>query len=622
MFLTLRGAVRCVHQPARARLSDVQLQHRCFASKPFFFDMVHSNNAARVRLYIQMCGLVERIDSKMVVYADLQSAAFAAANPLKKVPAFVTSEGQNLFESNVILQYVHEKYGVETEKGLSFELDTPERRALVNLFTRVHDIYISSPNSTQPGASHTQGCMYLAPYETPHCRKGREMDRPTRASKLAELWKQLNWLEETARAQGGPFLAGERPTFADITWFPTCVFMEFMLPRVYQWGDIFRDPKAGFPTISKWYQHMLTLPEVQEVHKDIWDFWVQKEKEGQFTTIVDETRDPAFKWLYTHRDVTHALSASTDPASVPAHVVKLNYQAEPKPGFRVGRYINQDDKGDAIDEQSPQDVFVHNARVLSPQPTLNASGFELKAWPTATKNFNDSEEVVNSYYHEMRSLVKDALGADRVLVFDHTIRDTGNTNLNAAEGGSAAPVPRVHSDYTETSAPARLRLLAKAGINSHIRGRTMTEDEVEELMTRRYCFVNVWRSISDEAPVMQSPLAVCDVNSVSKEKDMFKYELLFPDRTGEIYSMRHSSEHKWYYYPLMSKDECLLFKSFDVHPAYASQNCFHTAFEDSMTPADTPARRSVEIRAIAFFDQDDGLSASAAREESHQAFSS
>ena len=65
----------------------------------------------------------------------------------------------------------------------------------VSLLVRMHDIYIASPNCTQPHFSHTQGCMYLAPYETKHCGKARAMDRPTRAAKLAEIWKQLTWLE-------------------------------------------------------------------------------------------------------------------------------------------------------------------------------------------------------------------------------------------------------------------------------------------------------------------------------------------------------------------------------------------------------------------------------------------
>ena len=62
----------------------------------------------------------------------------------------------------------------------------------------------------------------------------------------------------------------------------------------------------------------------------------------------------------------------------------------------------------------------------------------------------------------MRDLVKRASGASRVFVFDHTIRESGNTNLNAAAGGAAAPVPRVHCDYTHDGAPRRLLQLGEA----------------------------------------------------------------------------------------------------------------------------------------------------------------
>ena len=34
-------------------------------------------------------------------------------------------------------------------------------------------------------------------------------------------------------------LLGDQLTLADFTWFPTCVFMEFMLPRVFAWADPF-----------------------------------------------------------------------------------------------------------------------------------------------------------------------------------------------------------------------------------------------------------------------------------------------------------------------------------------------------------------------------------------------
>ena len=35
------------------------------------------------------------------------------------------------------------------------------------------------------------------------------------------------------------------------------------------------------------------------------------------------------------------------------------------------------------------------------------------------------------------------------------------------------------------------------------------------------------------------------------------------DRVGENYSLKFSSAHKWYYYPEMTKDECLVFKVYD-----------------------------------------------------------
>jgi len=99
------------------------------------------------------------------------------------------------------------------------------------------------------------------------------------------------------------------------------------------------------------------------------------------------------------------------------------------------------------------------------------------------------------------------------------------------------------------------------------------------------------------------PLAVCDTNTVPKE-DHFLYELKFPHRTGENYSLKYSPDHKWFYYPQQTQDECLVFKVYDQDydgPRFT----FHTAFEDPKAPDDAPHRESIEIRTIAFFDVPD-----------------
>lgn len=44
--------------------------------RPTFFDMKHSNNAARIRLWLQLKGLHHLIENNTITYADLQSEAY------------------------------------------------------------------------------------------------------------------------------------------------------------------------------------------------------------------------------------------------------------------------------------------------------------------------------------------------------------------------------------------------------------------------------------------------------------------------------------------------------------------------------------------------------------------
>ena len=108
----------------------------------------------------------------------------------------------------------------------------------------------------------------------------------------------------------------------------------------------------------------------------------------------------------------------------------------------------------------------------------------------------------------------------------------------------------------------------------------------------------MWRNIVEE-PIQTKPLAVCDPSSVDPQS-YFLYELVFPDRVGQNYSLSYSPDHKWYYFPLMKKEECLMFKVYDkkeVGPRFV----FHTSFDDPTTPPNAPIRCSIEIRSIAFF---------------------
>ena len=74
-------------------------------------------------------------------------------------------------------------------------------------------------------------------------------------------------------------MAGKDLSHADLTWFPTCIFMEFMLPRVFDWPDVFHE-KDHFPKLTTWFENLQKDEQFSKVHGEVFNFWVQKEKDG------------------------------------------------------------------------------------------------------------------------------------------------------------------------------------------------------------------------------------------------------------------------------------------------------------------------------------------------------
>ena len=147
---------------------------------------------------------------------------------------------------------------------------------------------------------------------------------------------------------------------------------------------------------------------------------------------------------------------------------------------------------------------------------------------------------------EVEQLVKAATGASRVVIFDHTVRieEAGQRDERAVR----APVRVVHNDYTVRSGPQRVRDLFDA------------DDAKTVLLHHRFAVVNVWRSIG--APVETTALAIADAQSIAPA-DFVATDLVFPDRTGEIYQVAYSPNHRWFYFPKMRRNEALLLKCYD-----------------------------------------------------------
>ncbi len=214
--------------------------------------------------------------------------------------------------------------------------------------------------------------------------------------------------------------------------------------------------------------------------------------------------------------------------------------------------------------------------------TLDTHGFELVPHQSAIKDFYDNDEVREVYYPEVAEIIKKHTGASRVLTFDHNQRH-GDRDAYDSKGVSQ-PVRFAHNDYTEKSGPQRVRDLAP--------------DDAEYLLQHRFAVINVWRSIGP--PIEAAPLGVLDAASL-EPVDFVPTDLKYKDRTGEVYSITHRPEHRWFYFPRMHRDEAMLLKCYDSSSDGRARFTAHSAFDDPNTREGAPPRESIEARSLVFW---------------------
>ena len=224
---------------------------------------------------------------------------------------------------------------------------------------------------------------------------------------------------------------------------------------------------------------------------------------------------------------------------------------------------------------------IYDARPVADSLSLDREGFAFTRHDTAVADFYDEKQLREIYYPEVERLVAAATGAEKVIVFDHTIR----TAERAVERGLRAPVQMVHNDYTDKSGPQRVRDLLPA-------------TEAEARLKHRFVEINVWRPI--KGPVQAWPLALAEAQSVAPA-DVIPCDLIYADRTGEILYGIYSPNHRWNYFPRMEREEAVLIKCFDSARDGRARFSLHTAFEDPTTLPTAPPRESIEVRTLAFF---------------------
>jgi len=216
------------------------------------------------------------------------------------------------------------------------------------------------------------------------------------------------------------------------------------------------------------------------------------------------------------------------------------------------------------------DWFASEAQQIDPV------GTDWEACKRAMKAYSSAAEQIVILLTGARFAFATPVGAVRV------------SERSAQEVRSAAhrPARFVHSDFTDLSA-------------EQWAGTIMGK---QRALCKRVAVYNVWRPLTNGP--QDSSLALCDSRTADPEDQVSTDAIQdypgMPSGVFEATTYRHNPRQVWYYFPMMSTAEIVLFKGFDSDSSRANR-VPHTAFDDHTCPQDAPSRVSIDFRVLAGF---------------------
>lgn len=249
--------------------------------------------------------------------------------------------------------------------------------------------------------------------------------------------------------------------------------------------------------------------------------------------------------------------------------------------YRPCFYANDHSRDTVVVAVQAMEMF--NGRDI--QPSLTIEGFKLVDHKSAVQDFTDRGDVSDVHPAEIEALLLRETGADLVIVNGPGVLRFSERSGKAGSLDNSMPARFAHVDITNATA-------------RDFAARSAPEGK----RVARFAHYNVWRAFS--APPQDVPLAVCDTRTVSAA-DLIKADAIFdlkdgPEWSFEAWNVAYNPNHRWHWFPDMTRDEVIIFKTSDSDPA-APQCVPHVAFDDPDAPHDCPARSSIEMRAIAYW---------------------
>eukprot|EP00438_Fugacium_kawagutii_P004214 Skav215946 [mRNA] locus=scaffold226:759899:761158:+ [translate_table: standard] len=215
--------------------------------------------------------------------------------------------------------------------------------------------------------------------------------------------------------------------------------------------------------------------------------------------------------------------------------------------------------------------------------TMRENGFELvhQATGMSREDFFNDKLVREKYYPLCEESIKQVTGAPIVKCVSHLVRGHGT-------GQPFAGI--AHCDYSTKTALTLLQNVPPPGIKD---------------FKGRLCVLNTWRNINPGSPLQNHFLAMCDGESVLAPDDFISVRLppkADGDKENHMFHMSANNHrlHQWYYYPLMTADENLVFMQYDSDPHMKCRYTFHSSVSKNDATLEYK-RESIEVRCVAYF---------------------
>lgn len=239
-----------------------------------------------------------------------------------------------------------------------------------------------------------------------------------------------------------------------------------------------------------------------------------------------------------------------------------------------------------IDRQWIETIF-EDVRGREASLAFDKSGLAIRTLQSSMTyaDFEDDDKVWKVYFKELEDHIQTFTGAREVKFFRYAIRKR-HTNFPISTGQEyefAQPTSIAHVDATLDS--TREELVRQYG------------DRAQELMTRRYQWLNVWKPL--RGPVNDWPLCFCDASTVDSA-DAETTDMVYAEYYTENLSLRCNPKQKWYFLSNHQPDEIIIFKQSDSDEASVG-GVPHCSFCNPTVPRDELPRESIEARALVIY---------------------